>query len=97
MKRTRTILAAAMFTAIGSAALAQQALTGTVTTIDRISGTISVQQTESGTVGASDGGAAERYKVQDSSVLNALHAGDRVSFSVGETGGTRTITKIEKR
>ena len=30
-------------------------------------------------------------------MLNTLHAGDKVTFSVSETGGTKTITKIEKQ
>jgi hypothetical protein len=30
-------------------------------------------------------------------MLTSVHAGDKVTFSVSETGGTKTITKIEKR
>ena len=30
-------------------------------------------------------------------MLTTLHAGDKVTFSVSETGGTKTITKIEKQ
>ncbi len=96
MRQAKTVLAAVMLTAVGSMALAQQTLTGTVTTIDRISGTIAIQQTQSGTVGANTGGATERFKVQDG-MLNTLHAGDKVVLSVSETGGTRTVTKIEKQ
>jgi Cu/Ag efflux protein CusF len=96
MRLAKTVLAALMLTAISSVTLAQQTLTGTVTTIDRINGTIAIQQTQSGTVGASTGGATERFKVQDG-MLNTLHAGDKVMVSVGETGGTKTITKFEKQ
>jgi len=93
----RIILAgSAALTVISSATFAQQALTGTVTAINRISGTIAIQQTQSGTVGTGTGGAAEEFKVQDG-VLNTLHAGDKVTFSATETGGTKTITKIEKQ
>jgi hypothetical protein len=49
-----------------------------------------------GTVGANTGGATEQYKVQGG-LLTTLHAGDKVSFSVSETGGTKTITKLEKQ
>jgi Cu/Ag efflux protein CusF len=35
--------------------------------------------------------------VQDGARLNELHAGDRVSFGVSESAGTKTITKIEKK
>ena len=96
MKLARRILAGSAFTLISSVTLAQQPLTGTVTTIDRISGTIAIRQTQDGTVGANTGGAAEAFKVQVS-LLDAFHDGDRVKFSVTETGGTRTITKLEKQ
>jgi Cu/Ag efflux protein CusF len=96
MRLAKTVLAALVLTAISSVALAQQTLTGTVTTIDRINGTIAIQQTQSGTVGASTGGATERFKVQDG-MLNTLHAGDKVTVSVSETGGTKTVTKLEKQ
>ena len=86
--RLAKMVLAGMFTVISSVALAQQALTGTVTTIDRINGTIAIQQTQSGTVGANTGGATEQYKVQGIS-LDTLHAGDKVTFSVSESGGRR--------
>jgi Cu/Ag efflux protein CusF len=96
MKIAKTILAgAAVLTIIGSAALAQQALTGTVTQIDRINRTVAIKQTQSGTVGANTGGAAEEFKAQDGLSLDSLHAGDRVTFSTSETGGTKTITKFQ--
>lgn len=82
---------------IGSAAFAQQAVTGTITGINRLNGTIAIQRTQGGTVGANTGGAAEEFKVQSGVSLEDLHAGDRVSFSAAETGGTRTITKLQKQ
>jgi hypothetical protein len=96
MRLAKTVLVVFALTAISSVTLAQQTLTGTVTTIDRINGTIAIQQTQSGTVGANGGGATERLKVQDG-MLNTLHAGDKVMVSVSETGGTKTITKLEKQ
>jgi Cu/Ag efflux protein CusF len=98
MKIAKIILAGtAALTIIGSAALAQQALTGTVTKIDRINGIIAIQQTQSGTTGANTGGAAEEFKAQGGLSLDALHAGDRVTFSAAETGGIKTITKFQKQ
>jgi Cu/Ag efflux protein CusF len=94
MKLPKTILAGSVLALISSVALAQQALTGMVTTIDRINGTIAIQQTQSGTVGANTGGTTEQYKVQGVS-LETLHAGDKVTFSVSESGGKKTITKLE--
>lgn len=102
MRLARTILAGSMLTMISSVTLAQQALTGTVTMVNRISGTITIQQTQSGqptqggTVGANAAGTAEQFKVQ-TGMLNTVHAGDRVTFSVSEAGGTKTITKLEKQ
>ncbi|TMJ21488.1 MAG: copper-binding protein [Alphaproteobacteria bacterium] len=96
MKIAKIILAGtAALTIIGSAALAQQPLTGTITKLNRINGTVAIQQTQSGTVGANSGGA-EEFKVQDGVSLDTLHAGDKVTFSTTETGGVKTITKLQK-
>jgi len=88
---------AVALTFIGSAALAQQAVTGTITGINRLNGTIAIQRTQSGTVGANTGGAAEEFKVQGGLSLEDLHAGDKVSFSAAQTGDIRTITKLQKQ
>ena len=96
MRLARIILAGAVLAALGSTALAQQALTGTVTTINRISGTIAIRQTQSGTVGANTGGAVEQFKAQES-LLDMVHAGDSVTFTVSADGPTKPITKIEKQ
>jgi hypothetical protein len=98
MKIAKMILAATFSVAlISSATLAQQSLTGTVTQIDRINGTISIRQTQSGTTGANSTGAAEQFKPPAGFSLDKLHAGDRVTFSVTEAGGIKTITKLEKQ
>jgi Cu/Ag efflux protein CusF len=96
MKIAKIMLAGTTVLTIGSAALAQQSLTGRITKLDRINGTIAIQQSQSGTVGANTGGAAEEFKVQDGVSLEAWHAGDRVAFSTTETGGVKTITKLQK-
>jgi len=99
MRIARIVLASvAALSVFGSVTLAQQASTGTgtVTRIDRINGTIAIQPTQSGTVGANTGGAANEFKLQGAS-LEALHAGDKVTYSATEASGTRTITKIEKQ
>ncbi len=63
MKIAKIILAgAAALIVIGSGASAQQALTGTVTIVDRIHGTVAIRQTQGGTVGANAGGAARRVQ-----------------------------------
>ena len=97
MKIATIILAGtAWFTIISSAALAQQAPGGIVTKIDRTKGTIAIQRTQSGTVGANTGSAAEEFKLQNGLSLDDWHAGDKVSFSATETGGVKTITKLQK-
>ena len=97
MKFAGLILAASAALSIASTSvLAQQARTGMVTRIDRISGTITIKDMPDGTTGANAGAATEEFKIQDGARLNVLHAGDRVTFAVSETAGTKTITKIDK-
>ena len=100
MKVVKIVFAgSAALSLFGSVALAQQAMTGagTITKIDRISGTVAIQQAQSGTVGANTGGGiTNEFRVQGAS-LDAWHAGDKVKFSGTEAGGTKTITKIEKQ
>lgn len=98
MKIANIVLAgAAVLAIISSEGFAQQALTGMVTKIDRTKGTIAIQREESGTVGASTGGATEEFKAQDRASLEAVHAGDKVTYSVTDTGGMKTVTKLQKQ
>ena len=98
MKLANIVIAGtAALTIISSSALAQQTQTGTVTRIDRVNGTVAIQQAPSGTVGAGGGGAAEEFKVQNGASLDAVHAGDRVNFSATGSGATKTITKLERQ
>jgi Cu/Ag efflux protein CusF len=97
MKIAKIILASAAIVIISSGALAQQALTGSITRVDEPKGTITIQQTQSGTVGANTGGATDEFKVQDGLLFNAVQAGDKVVFTATEVGGVKTITKLEKQ
>jgi Cu/Ag efflux protein CusF len=96
MKLAKLALAGSLLIGGASSVWAQQTLTGTVTMIDRMSGIIAIQQTQSGTVGASGGAVERQFKASDD-LLENVHAGDRVTVSVGESGGKKTITKIESR
>jgi Cu/Ag efflux protein CusF len=97
MKIRRNILAGTgVLLAIYSGAAAQS-LSGTVSKIDEANGKIAIQQTQTGTVGANSGGAAEEFKVQDGLVFNAFQPGDKVVFTATEIGGVKTITKLEKQ
>ena len=88
---------AAAITLLATSALADD-MTGIVKKIDRLNGTISIQQTQKGTVGGSAGGAGtmQEYKTKDAAMLDAVHAGDRVNYSATETNGTGTLTKLQK-
>ena len=98
MKIAKIGLVSAAAIALGcSVALAQRALSGSVTRVDEANGKITVQQTEPGTVGARGGGGAEDFKLQDGLLFNALRPGDKVVFTATDIGGVRTITEIEKR
>jgi Cu/Ag efflux protein CusF len=97
MKPAKWILAGVVLMAVPSATLAQQPLTGTVVTIDRLNGTIGIEKTQSGTVGVASGGVTEQeYKAPEGSLDN-VHAGDRVTFTADENDGKKTITKIESK
>jgi len=97
MNLAKMMLAGAMLVAVPSVTLAQQSLTGTVTTIDRIGGIIVIRQTPSGTVGASGGGTTDQQFRAPAALLEPVHAGDKVTISVTESGGKKTITKIDRQ
>lgn len=82
MKIVQTISACAMTIVLAmSTASAQQAMKGVVTGFDEPAGTISIQQTPSGTVGTG-AAATDSYRVQDGLLFNAVHLGDKVAISV---------------
>jgi Cu/Ag efflux protein CusF len=95
MRLSHTIWASAVISFICTTALAQQVLTGTVTKLDEQKGTITIQQTQGGTVGGS--GAAQEFKAQDGLLFNAVQPGEKVTFTVSEVNGTKTITKLNKQ
>jgi Cu/Ag efflux protein CusF len=97
MNLAKMMLAGAMLAAVPSMTLAQQSLTGTVIGIDRLSGTIGIQLTQGGTVGAGGGGATEQEYKAPEGMLENVHAGDKISFSASEIGGKKTITKIDPK
>ena len=97
MKLANLIVAGAMLATMPSIALAQQSSEGTVSMINRLSGTIAIKQTQSGTVGASGGGATEQQFAAPADMLESIHAGDSVKFTVNDAGGKKTITKIERQ
>jgi Cu/Ag efflux protein CusF len=98
MRQVKFILASATTAAfLMSAAAAQQGMTGTVTQINRLNGMVAIQETRNGTVGASGGGAIQEFKVQDGQSIENIHAGDRVTYSVVENNGAKTISKLQRQ
>ena len=99
MGTTKFIFAgAAAIALLATGALADD-MTGVVTKIDRLNGTISIQQTQKGTVGGSAGGAGalQQYKAKDAAMLDAVHAGDRVTYTATDADGAGTLTKLQKQ
>lgn len=105
MKLTTFVLAGtATFLISGSPALAQAQAqakggqhTGQVTLVNRLNNTIAVRPIQEGTVGANTVDASEQFKVKDGVSLEDLHAGNHISYSVTEQGGTRTITSFKRQ
>jgi Cu/Ag efflux protein CusF len=95
MKLSKAVRASAVISATCTAALAQQTLSGTITKVDEQKGTITIQQTQSGTVGSS--GEAQEFKAQDGLLFNALRPGDRITFTISEVKGAKTITNLNKQ
>jgi Cu/Ag efflux protein CusF len=91
------MVAAAVALGFCAGAYAQEAtLKGEITKLDEATGTITLRQDQSGTVGGA-GGATADYKVKDGLVFNAVKAGDKVQVTVDRVDGKQTITKLEKR
>jgi len=98
MKTAKAIFAGATLALLAcSGAVAQQSLTGTISKVNEASGTIAVQPIQGGTVGAGSAAAAEEFKVQDGLVFNAVKPGDKVTVTITDSGGVKTITKLEKQ
>jgi len=99
MGTAKFILAsAAAITMLASSAFADD-MTGMVTSINRLNNTISIQEMQKGTVGGSAGGARalQQYKAKDAAMLDAVHAGDRVTYTATDTDGSSTLTKLQKQ
>ena len=104
MKSATTLLAGtAMLVSVGavtliltsSGALAQDDLSGQVTQVNRLNNTVAIRPIQNGTVGANTAGSEQQFKVKDGVSLEDLHAGNHITYSVTETGGTKTLTKFK--
>jgi len=101
MKSSRAIMLGMAAAAIFSlSALAQESRFGTISRVDPAKGTIAVAEAQAGTTGSSSSSTmsgAQEYKLQDPLLFNAIKNGDRISFSVEEKDGVKTITKLQKQ
>ena len=97
MKLAKLMLAGAMLVAVPSISLAQQSMTGTISMINRLNGTIVIKETQEGTIGASGGGATDQEFAAPANLLDSVHAGDKVAVTVNDANGKKTITKIDKQ
>jgi Cu/Ag efflux protein CusF len=83
---------------MGVTALTQEALmSGIVTKVDEPQGAVRIQYGKPGETSGASVDISEDFKVKDRVLFNSIRAGDRVWFSVEQTSGARTITKMEKR
>jgi Cu/Ag efflux protein CusF len=100
MKTASIMITAAAIVFCGSAFAQQQDSAGTITGINRLTGRVAITPTQSDTVGSNGPAAApasaEEFRVKDGALLDGVHAGDRVTYSVAETGGAKTITKLDR-
>ena len=96
MKLAKLVLAGVLLASVPSISLAQQSMTGTISMINRLNGTIVIKETQNGTVGASGGGATDQAFAASADLLDSVHAGDKVTFTVNAINGKKTITKIDR-
>jgi Cu/Ag efflux protein CusF len=95
--RFATIMVAAAAFGFCASAYAQQAtFKGEITKLDEATGTLTLKQDQSGTVGGA-GSATADYKVKDGLMFNAVKPGDKVQVTVDRVDGKPTITKLEKQ
>ncbi len=85
----------ATLTILSSVAFADDDLKGQVTQVNRLNNTVAIRPVQDGTVGANTAGSEQQFKVKDGVSIEDLHAGNRITYSVSETGGTKTLTKFK--
>ena len=89
------IIGTIALTLCSAAAFAQESRLGTISRVDPAKGTIAVAET--GTTGSNTMSGAQEYKLQEPLLFNAIKDGDRISFTVQDKDGVKTITKLQKQ
>jgi hypothetical protein len=97
MKIASILLAGTLVLGVSGAATAEDAQTGLVTQLNRLTNTIAIKRVQTGTVGANVSSPAEQFKVKDGLSTENLHAGDRISFQSADNNGVKMLTgfKVE--
>jgi Cu/Ag efflux protein CusF len=96
MPTTRLFILCAAVAVAASNASAQQ-IRGLIEKVDEPNGLITVQRIPESTVGSSSAaGSSDKFAVQDGLLFNALHKGDKVTFTAQEINGVKTITNLKK-
>ena len=98
MKLISALICVSLLALTVSFASAQETRRGTVVGVDETTGSITIQQSQDGTVGVNNPASSpDKFAVQDGLLFNALHAGDKVTFSAKEIAGVNTITQLQKQ
>ena len=92
-----TILGVAATATLSFGALAQESRLGTISRLDEAKGTITISEARTGTTGSGAGSLSQEFKLQDGLMFNALQEGEKISFSVEEIGGVKTVTRLQKQ
>ena len=96
MRKIPTLILALALCAGSQAALAQSPLIdGQVTKVDQSAGKITIKHGPIKKLGMSEGHTMV-FRAQDSAMLKAVKAGDKVKFDADQVNGQFTVTKIKK-
>jgi Cu/Ag efflux protein CusF len=100
MKTTQIALATLVTITLAGASTAfgQQVRSGVIAKVDEPAGKITVRENGGETtVGGTNAGRINDFRLQDGLLFNALRYGDRVVFTVEDINGTKTITWLEEK
>jgi Cu/Ag efflux protein CusF len=98
MNKCTSFFVATALLFMGSPAFTQEGvMTGIVTKVDKPQGTVRIQYGQPSATTGTSVDTSEDFQLNDSSLFNTLHAGDKVRFSVEQRNGAKTIMKVEKR
>jgi Cu/Ag efflux protein CusF len=95
MKKTVTMAAVALGLTMVPGAWAQSLIDGTITKVDTSAGKITIKHGPIKKFDMDDG-MTMVFRAQDSAMLKAVKAGDKIKFDAENVNGQFVVTKIEK-